>query len=131
VSFVRARLLVIIGVCLTASGVLAYFQLERRSFISTGDFQFFFLARDFIPLLISGLVMTFVGSVMWGWRAAAPTLLSLGVGSLGLSVLAWTLIPMNIHDWTFSLMLVLVTTFVIGLLFVIMAASRYASRLIR
>ena len=49
-SISSARWLILIGICLTAVGVLSYFQLERHSlYASTRDFEFSFLNRAFYP----------------------------------------------------------------------------------
>ena len=62
-----ARWLILVGVCLTALGVLFSFQLERHSLHMTGvDQEFFFLEYTFLPTLLVGLLATFVGSVSLG-----------------------------------------------------------------
>lgn len=44
-----ARWLIVVGVGLSALGVLFYYQLERHSYYETGDLEFAFLSLHFFP----------------------------------------------------------------------------------
>ena len=124
ISTFPARWVILIGVCLTAAGVLAYFQLERHSFVSTEDFEFRFLSDMFLPILALGLLTTLTGSVLWAWRAKIRDLVLYGLGTIIFVPLAVTLIPINVHGWTAAFMFVGVAGILIGGLFLVSAIVR-------
>ena len=125
VSTSSARWVILIGICSTMVGVLSDLQLERHSFaMTTIDFEFFFLERVFLPALILGLIVTLVGSILWGLHAPIRNVALWGLGIVVLVPLSLALIPINIHGWTMSLMLAGVGMTSIGGLLLIFAAVR-------
>jgi hypothetical protein len=123
-SISSARWVILIGLCVTAAGVLASFQLERHSFVETQDFEFRFLSEIFLPVLALGLLTILTGSVLWAWRAVIRDLVLYGLGTLILAPLALALIPINIHDWTAAFMFVGAAGILIGSLFLVFAFVR-------
>jgi hypothetical protein len=119
-----ARWAILIGVCLTAAGVLLYFQLERHSFVETQDVEFRFLSETFLPVLALGLLTTMAGSILWARRAAIRDLVLYGLGTIILVSLALKLIPINVHDWTAAFMFVGAAGILIGSLFLLFAIVR-------
>lgn len=120
-----ARWLLVAGVGLSALGVVFYYQLERRSFVGTDDWQFRFLQSAFIPCLLIGLLVTLVGSACWAWQSPVSTVAICGALLLPLALLARRLTPVNVHDWTESLDLSSAVAFFIGILFLFLAIGRF------
>jgi len=124
-SISSARWLILIGICLTAVGVLSYFQLERHSlFVSTSDFEFSFLEHAWLPALLLGMATTLIGSVVWAWRAAVREVALYGLGTVILASLSLALIPINVHGWTAAFLFVGFGAMLIGGLLLIFAAAR-------
>ena len=118
------RWLIVFGVCVTAAGVLASFQLERRSFVSTTDFQFRFLTDAFLPLLVLGLLTTLIGSLLWAWRAAIRDLALFGLGIIILMFMLLSQALISVHGWTGALLPVSAAGMLIGGLFLAFAVVR-------
>ncbi len=121
-----ARWLLEVGVCLVALGVLVVFALEWLSYgHRLGQRTFFILQYAWLPTLFLGLLITFVGSIFWAWQqASVPKLAISGVIVGGSSLLTAAFAPIHIHDWTGSLIFVVVVSLSIGLVFLIFAAFR-------
>ena len=123
-----ARWLILVGVYLTALGMVFSFQLERHSLHASIDREFFFLEYAFLPVLLLGLLATLVGSVMWAWRrASVSSLAASGRFITVLTLLASKAIPINVHGWTGSFIFVFLVSLLIGVLFVVFAAVRFTS----
>ena len=120
-----AHSLIGVGVCLTALGVVSYFQLERHSFYSTRDLQFQFLSIAFLPVLSIGSLVTLLGSAMWAWRAPILRVAVCGTALSALALLTGHLTPINIHDWTGSLMFPYATSLFVGALLLVFASVRF------
>jgi hypothetical protein len=123
-SISTVRWIILIGLSVTAAGILASFQLERHSFVETRDFEFRFLSEMFLPVLALGLLTTLTGSVLWARRAAIRDLVVYGLGTIILIPLALALIPINVHDWTAVFMFVGLAGVLIGSLFLVFAFGR-------
>jgi hypothetical protein len=129
ISISSARWLILIGICLTAAGVLSYFQLERHSlFVSTSDFEFSFLEHAWLPALLLGLATTLIGSILWAWRAAVREVALYGLGTVILALLSLALIPINVHGWTAACLFVGFGAMLIGVLLLILAAVHAFNR---
>ena len=118
-----------IGISLTALGIIFNFRLERHSLNGAGiDREFLFLEYTSLPMVLLGLLTTVVGSMVWAWRQASVSQLAVsGAGIAILASLVAKLIPINIHGWTGSLMFVYVAFILIGMLFLVFAAVRFTS----
>jgi hypothetical protein len=128
-SRISVRWLILIGVCLTALGILFNFQLEEHSFSGAGiDKEFVFLEYTSLPMVLLGLVTTVVGSLIWArQQASVSRLAESGAAIAVLTFLAAKLIPIDIHGWTGSFMFVWVVSLLIGVLFFVFAAVRFTS----
>jgi hypothetical protein len=121
--------LILVGVCLTALGILFNFQLEQHSFEGSGvDKEFFFLEDVSLPMVLLGSLTTVVGSTVWALRQASVSRLAVsGTVIVILTLLTAKLIPINIHSWTGSFMFVCVASLLIGVLFLVFAAVRFTT----
>ena len=125
ISISSNRWLIVFGICLTAAGVLSYFQLEQHSlFVSTSDFEFYFLEHAFLPALLLGMATTLIGSILWAWRAPVREVALYGLGIVVLAPLSLALIPINVHGWTAAFLSVSFGAMLIGGLLLILAAVR-------
>ena len=125
VSTSSARRLIKTGLCLTAVGLLAGFQLERHGSVNTQDFEFHFLSDSLVPVFMLGLLTMLIGSILWAWRATIRDLSFYGVGIVIL-VLALAFIPVHVnpHGWAMGFIPVGAEGILVGGLFLILAAIR-------
>jgi hypothetical protein len=128
-SLSSTRWLIELGICLTAAGVLSYFQLERHSLlVSTSDFEFYFLEYAFLPTLLLGMATTLIGSVLWACRAPVREVALYGFGIVVLAPLSLAPIPINVHGWTAAFLFVGFGAMLIGGLLLIFAAVRTVNK---
>jgi hypothetical protein len=120
-----ARWLIRIGVTLTALGVFLFYELQLHGIDWADSRKYDFLYATFRPTLLIGLVATLAGSVTWAWRAPLLRLAVYGAVLAALPFLAGYYTPINIHGWTVSLAFSYVTTFFIGVLFLVFASARF------
>jgi hypothetical protein len=125
VSTASARWVIITGLCLTAVGLLAGFQVERHGSVSTQDFEFRFLSDLLVPVFMLGLLTMLIGSVLWAWCATIRDLSFYGFGIVIL-VLALAFIPVHVnpHGWAMGFIPVGADGILVGGLFLILAAIR-------
>jgi len=120
--------LMLMGMCVSALGVLSNFELERSSYAGNASPLYHLLQYTYIPMLMLGLLATLIGSAIWARHAPLVTLLWSGLLLGALALAGPKVTPINLHDWTGSIMFVYVAALLIGILFLIFAAVRYISR---
>jgi len=104
------------GLLLAGTGVLFNFLLER--------YNAFALQYYYIPLILVGDLATVSGTVNYARGLSARSSLITGLVTLGLTLAAWWIIPMSIHGWTGSFMLVLPAGLVVSGVFLIKSTTR-------
>jgi hypothetical protein len=104
------------GLALAATGVLFSFLLEHYS-----DFS---LQYYYIPLILVGDLAAVSGTANYARGLSARSSLITGLVTLGLTLAAWWIIPMSIHGWTGSFMLVLPVGLVVGGVFLTKSTTR-------
>lgn len=116
------RWFILIGVSLVALGVLFSYMLKQHN---SDDREFVFLSSTFLPMLLIGSVVTLAASVRWAWRAPILRLSAYGLLLSASALVAAMATPINIHDWTVTLMFSYVTALSVGASFLTLGTVRF------
>lgn len=117
------RLLTILGVMFITFGVCSGYVLERTSSESRDSNLFQIFEVTFFPVVLVGLLLVVVGCCVLAVQLAPKLTLLIGLGLLvlaaALSLLGRSgMMPLNVHDWTASLLPPLLALLPLALVFV-------------
>ncbi len=119
-----AKVLTISGLCLVVLGTLMSYLLEIVSHNSTDTPVFGFIEATFLPTLLIGLLILFVGCIRLVRQISSQSSFAVGI----LCFMAWVLgillewlgiVRINAHDWTAIILFLTLCLIPFGFVFVI------------